>query len=66
MAKLFAVYQQAKDNAAFDACYFGKHVPLAKTIPALRSHEVTCGDPKVYTGWRPTQTSSRNTPVYPH
>ena len=44
MAKLFAIYQQPKDPAAFDSYYFGKHVPLAKTLPGLRSYEVTGGD----------------------
>jgi uncharacterized protein (TIGR02118 family) len=44
MAKLFAIYQQPADPAAFDAYYFGKHVPLAKTIPGLRSYEVAHGD----------------------
>ena len=44
MAKLFAIYQQPADASAFDAYYFGKHVPLAKTIPGLRSYEVTKGD----------------------
>lgn len=44
MAKLYAIYQQPKDAAAFDAHYFGTHVPLAKTIPGLRSYEVTRGD----------------------
>ena len=44
MAKLFAIYQQPADPSAFDAYYFGKHVPLAKTIPGLRSYEVTKGD----------------------
>ena len=44
MAKLFAIYQQPKDAAAFDDHYFNKHVPLAKTIPGLRSYEVTRGD----------------------
>ena len=44
MAKLFAIYQQPADAAAFDAYYFNKHVPLAKTIPGLRSYEVTHGD----------------------
>jgi uncharacterized protein (TIGR02118 family) len=44
MAKLFAVYQQPTDPAAFDKYYFDKHVPLAKTIPGLRSYEVTRGD----------------------
>jgi uncharacterized protein (TIGR02118 family) len=44
VAKLFAVYQQPEDQAVFDAYYFNKHVPLAKTIPGLRSYEVTRGD----------------------
>ena len=44
MAKLFAIYQQPTDAAAFDTYYFNKHVPLAKTIPGLRSYEVTRGD----------------------
>ena len=44
MAKLFAIYQQPADTAVFDAYYFNKHVPLAKTIPGLRSYEVTSGD----------------------
>lgn len=44
MAKLFAIYQQPTDPAAFDNYYFNKHVPLAKTIPGLRSYEVTRGD----------------------
>lgn len=44
MAKLFAIYQQPADAKAFDDYYFNKHVPLAKTIPGLRSYEVTRGD----------------------
>lgn len=44
MAKLFAIYQQPADAAAFDDYYFNKHIPLAKTIPGLRSYEVTHGD----------------------
>lgn len=44
MAKLFAIYQQPKNPAAFDDYYFTKHVPLAKTIPGLKSYEVTRGD----------------------
>ena len=44
MAKLFAIYQQPKDAPAFDRYYYDKHVPLAKTIPGLRSYEVTHGD----------------------
>ena len=44
MAKIFAIYQQQADAAVFDDYYFNKHVPLAKTIPGLRSYEVTRGD----------------------
>jgi uncharacterized protein (TIGR02118 family) len=43
MAKLFAIYQQPADPARFDSYYFNTHVPLAKTIPGLRSYEVTRG-----------------------
>ena len=43
MANLYAIYQQPADEAAFDAHYFNKHVPLAKTIPGLRGYEVTQG-----------------------
>jgi uncharacterized protein (TIGR02118 family) len=44
MAKLYAIYQQPNDAAAFDTYYYNSHVPLAKTIPGLRSYEVTHGD----------------------
>ena len=41
MAMLIAIYKQPVDQAAFDQYYFDKHVPLAKTIPGLRSYEVS-------------------------
>lgn len=44
MAKIIATYQQPADTAVFDDYYFNKHVPLAKTIPGLRSYEVTSSD----------------------
>jgi uncharacterized protein (TIGR02118 family) len=44
MAKLYAIYQQPADPAAFDAYYFKTHVPLAKKIPGLRGYEVTRGN----------------------
>ena len=44
MAKLIAIYKQPADQAAFDQYYFDKHAPLAKTIPGLRSYEVSQGD----------------------
>lgn len=50
MAKLYAIYQQPKDAGAFDAYYYNNHVPLAKTIPGLRSYEVTHGDIMGMTG----------------
>jgi len=43
MAKLVVLYGAPKDAAAFDAHYFEKHVPLAKTIPGLRRYEVNDG-----------------------
>lgn len=44
MAKLYAVYQQPTDPAAFDAYYFNHHVPMAKSLPGLLSYEVSKGD----------------------
>ncbi|WP_394777290.1 EthD family reductase [Undibacterium sp.] len=44
MAKLFAIYQQPADKDKFDDYYFNNHIPLAKTIPGLRSYEVSSGD----------------------
>ena len=43
MAKLIALYKHPEDTAKFDASYFGRHVPLAKTIPGLRKYEVSAG-----------------------
>jgi len=43
MAKLVALYKKPADVAAFDAYYFSTHVPKAKTIPGLRSYEVSDG-----------------------
>ena len=43
MARLLAIYKTPADQAAFDGYYFGKHVPLAKTIPGLRKYEVNSG-----------------------
>lgn len=44
MAKLIATYQQPTDTAAFDTYYFQQHAPLAKTLPGLRSYEVSRGN----------------------
>jgi uncharacterized protein (TIGR02118 family) len=43
MATLMVLYSKPADPAAFDAHYFGKHVPLAKKIPGLRRYEVNQG-----------------------
>ena len=43
MAKLIVMYRTPADPAAFDAHYFGTHVPIAKKIPGLRSYEVNDG-----------------------
>ena len=43
MAQILALYKKPADPAAFDKYYFGTHVPLAKTIPGLRSYHVSTG-----------------------
>jgi len=43
VAKVYALYKIPADAAAFERYYFDRHVPLAKTIPGLRSYEVTRG-----------------------
>jgi len=43
MAKLIALYKKPADAAAFEAYYYSTHVPLAKTLPGLRSYEVSTG-----------------------
>jgi uncharacterized protein (TIGR02118 family) len=43
MATLVALYKKPQDAAAFDSYYFSKHLPLAKTVPGLRSYDVSSG-----------------------
>jgi uncharacterized protein (TIGR02118 family) len=43
VAKLVALYKIPQDAARFDAYYYEKHVPLAKTIKGLRRYEVSSG-----------------------
>ena len=43
MARLLAMYKTPADKAVFDAYYFERHVPLAKTVPGLRKYEVNAG-----------------------
>ena len=44
MATLIAMYGAPKDPEAFDAYYFGTHVPIAKRLPGLRKYEVSVGE----------------------
>ncbi len=43
MATVIALYKKPADVAAFDAYYYGTHVPLAKTLPGLRGYQVSTG-----------------------
>ena len=43
MAKLIALYKKPADASAFDAYYFGTHVPIAKKVPGLMRYEVNAG-----------------------
>ncbi|SIT43722.1 Uncharacterized 11.0 kDa protein in thcB-thcC intergenic region [Paraburkholderia ribeironis] len=55
MAKLVALYKTPSNPDAFDAHYFSKHVPLAKTISGLRRYEVSAG---------PVATPQGDSPYY--
>lgn len=43
MAKVLALYKKPADPKAFDAYYHATHVPIAKTLPGLRSYEISTG-----------------------
>ncbi len=43
MALVLALYKKPADAAAFDAYYYGTHLPLAKTLPGLRGYRVNAG-----------------------
>jgi uncharacterized protein (TIGR02118 family) len=42
-AQLLVLYNQPTDPGAFEAYYFGTHVPIAKRIPKLRKYTVNRG-----------------------
>ena len=42
-AKVIALYNAPQDSQAFDKYYYGKHVPLAKSLPGLKGYEVSSG-----------------------
>jgi uncharacterized protein (TIGR02118 family) len=50
MTRLLVLYNQPADPAAFDAYYRDKHVPLAKTIPGVRSYTVSAQAPVLVVG----------------
>jgi uncharacterized protein (TIGR02118 family) len=43
MATAIALYNRPTNPAAFDAYYLLTHVPLAKSLPGLRSYEISAG-----------------------
>jgi uncharacterized protein (TIGR02118 family) len=43
MAKVVALYKKPADPKAFDAYYRDTREPLAKTLPGLRSYEISAG-----------------------
>jgi uncharacterized protein (TIGR02118 family) len=43
MATAIALYNTPTDPAAFDAYYLLTHVPLAKSLPGLRSYDISAG-----------------------
>lgn len=43
MASLVVMYGTPQDAEAFDAYYFGTHIPIAKKIPGLRKYDVSQG-----------------------
>jgi uncharacterized protein (TIGR02118 family) len=53
MAHVIALYKHPADVAAFDDYYFGKHLPLAKTLPGLRGYQVSTGPVATPTGASP-------------
>jgi uncharacterized protein (TIGR02118 family) len=53
MVRIFAIYNQPADPAAFDSYYFQTHVPLAKTVPGLRSMKLSADRPRALAGSAP-------------
>lgn len=53
MAKLIALYNPPADPAVFQSYYHRTHVPLAKTIPGLRSLTLSEGEVQALSGSAP-------------
>jgi uncharacterized protein (TIGR02118 family) len=43
MTKVLALYNHPTDSTAFDSYYSQTHIPLAKTLPGLRSYTINDG-----------------------
>ncbi|MGZ9709995.1 EthD family reductase [Glaciimonas sp. GNP009] len=44
MAKILVLYKHPVNVEAFNSHYLGIHAPIAKTLPGLRSFELSTGD----------------------
>ena len=57
MAQLIALYNAPADPAAFQRYYHQTHLPLAKTIPGLRSLTISDAPPTAIAGDAPYQVA---------
>ncbi|GAB5094450.1 EthD family reductase [Caballeronia sp. LP006] len=55
MAQLVALYKNPSDTKAFDDYYASTHAPLAKTLPGLKSYQISTG---------PVATAQGESPYY--
>jgi uncharacterized protein (TIGR02118 family) len=53
MTRVLAIYNPPADPAAFDAHYFGTHVPIARRIPGLRGMRFSKSSPMAIAGAAP-------------
>ena len=53
MAQILVLYNTPTDPAAFDAYYRETHIPLAKTLPGLRSYTINDGPVSAVAGTAP-------------
>jgi uncharacterized protein (TIGR02118 family) len=58
MAQLLVLYNVPADRAAFDRYYRKTHIPLAKTIPGLRSYSISAGSVEALAGSAPYLVAS--------
>ena len=53
MAQVLVLYNTPADPAAFDRYYHQTHIPLAQTIPGLRSYLISNGPVQALAGSAP-------------